>query len=95
MMEIKALPPTGPIQEPWRALNEPAQIIQALQRQRDQLLEALEELLAETTWITRETSEWANSCAACDAIADDPDTHAPDCALVQARAAVAAARAVD
>ena len=57
-----------------------------------QLLEALEKLIEETTWITRETSEWANSCAACDAIADDPDNHAPDCALVQARAAIAAAR---
>ena len=63
--------------------------------QRDKLLEALEKLLEETTWITRETSEWANSCAACGAIADDPDNHAPDCALVQARAAIAAARGVE
>ena len=47
----------------------------------------LRKLIEDTDWVTRETSEWANSCAACGSIGSiDGDPHEPDCALVDARA---------
>ena len=85
MMDIKALPPTGPIQEPWRALNEPAQIIQALQRQRDQLLEALEKIRPALTSAkySEGEEEVRRALDACRG------------ALLTVEAAIAAARGVD
>ena len=45
--------------------------------------EALRRLLEETQWTTRETSEWANGCAACSGL---DGNHDDDCALLAARA---------
>ena len=78
---------------PYKAEDVKAAYLNALEDERNLLKEVLERLLEETEWITRETSEWANSCAACGSIAaiDHGEPHPPDCPLILARLILARA----